>query len=83
MANQINFTPEQINQMLQMASQKLGTDPNSLRTLIEKGDVSGVANSMGGPMGKKIGEVLSNPTQVQKMMNSPDMQKILDNLGKK
>lgn len=80
--NNMNPTPEQINMMLQLVGKKLNTDPAKLKAMIEKGDIGGITGSLGGPMGKKLGEVLDNPQQMKEMMGSADLPSILNQLKK-
>lgn len=82
MANNMNFTPEQINLMLQMVGKKLGKDPEQLRYMIEKGDMNSLAGSVKGPMGEQLGSVLGDPKQMQDMMNSADLSKLLNQIKK-
>lgn len=67
---------ERLNQMLQMASQKLGTTPEELQRQLQNGNFDALK---GNPM---VNSVLKDPKKLQQMLNNPQIQQMLRGMSK-
>ena len=64
MENGWNLSQEQVDRLLKMAAGRLGVDPQTLRSQLERGSLE----SLGGPEGDRVREMLSNPEQLRGAM---------------
>lgn len=76
-----NIPPEKLGKLLQMASKKTGTDPESLRQNLEKGNVESVLGSLSPKDAEKVSKALSNPAFAKQILSSPQAQELLKKLG--
>ena len=79
MMNNMNLTPEKINQFLEITGKQLGEDPETLRSSLEKGNAEALLNSLDPKYRKKVNQVMSDPDQIQKIMQS---EQVINLLGK-
>lgn len=71
-----NIPQDKLNQMLQMASQKLGTTPQELQRQLQNGNFDALK---GNPM---VNSVLKDPQKLQQMLSNPQIQQLLRGMGK-
>lgn len=67
--------------LLQMASKKVGTTPENLKSNLEKGDLSQVMGSMSTEDSQKLKNVLENKELTQKIISSPEAQELIKKLS--
>ena len=75
-----DFSQQQLNQLLQMASKKMGTTPEELKHKLETNNVEETLKHINKNDAAKIQQVLSNPTLAKQLLNSPQAQAILKNV---
>ena len=75
-----NFSEKQLNQLLQMASKKMGTTPEELKRKLSTNNVQDTLKGMSPNDAAKVQQVLSNPTLAKQLLNSPQAQAILKNM---
>lgn len=75
-----NFSEQQINQLLQMASKKMGTTPEDLKRKLESNNVNEALKNMNQNDATKVQQVLNNPALAKQLLNSPQAQAILKKL---
>ena len=77
MANE--FSQAQLNMLLKMAGKKLGTDPETLRKVLENGNADALLKQSKG-RNDQLKQVLSNPELASKLMDSPQAKELLKKL---
>lgn len=75
-----NFSERQLNQLLQMASKKMGTTPEELKRKLSTNNVQDTLKGMSPNDAAKVQQVLSNPALAKQLLNSPQAQAILKNM---
>lgn len=75
-------TPAGMDALLSAAGKQLGTDPQQLRAQLEKGDVQQLLGRMSPQRSAQIGKLLQNPQQLEQLLRSPQVKKLLDSFGK-
>jgi len=74
------ISPEQLNEMLKMASKHLGTDPETLKSKLQSENVGDVVKNMKNSEASKIQKFLKNPKLAQQLLNSPQAQELIKKL---
>jgi uncharacterized tellurite resistance protein B-like protein len=72
---------ENMEQMLRIASQKLGVSPEQLKAVLENGSLAEAMRNLNPDEKKKMKEIMNNPVLSQKLLNSPQaalIRKMLD-----
>jgi len=75
-----NFSEQQLNQMLQMASKKMGTSPEELKKKLEANNLQDTMKQMNPNDAAKLQQLLANPALVKQMLSSPQAQAFLKSL---
>jgi hypothetical protein len=75
MANTAN--DQQLQALLQMVAQRLGTQPEKLKNAAEAGDVSGMFANMNPNDAAKLQQVLSDKDAGSKILSTPQAQQLL------
>ena len=70
-----------LEQLLQMAAQKLGTTPELLRQGVKNGDLQSMVRGMDPKDEEQLRRVLSDQEAAQKLLGSPQAQALLKKLG--
>lgn len=70
-----------LEQLLQMAAQKLGTTPEFLRQGVKNGELQSMARGMDPKDEEQLRRVLSDQEAAQKLLGSPQAQALLKKLG--
>ncbi len=69
-----------MEKMIELASKKLGVSSEVLKRSLEKGNVDDMLNSMRKEDADKLKTIMQNPSVKEKMLNSPDAEKIMKKL---
>ena len=77
-ANQNN---DQMNLLLQTLSKKLGTDPNSLKSAAQNGDMSKTLKGLKQEDAQKVQQILNDKKAPEKLLSSPQAQQLLKMLS--
>lgn len=77
--NMPNFNENQLEALLKLTSQRLGTTPEALKEAAQNGDLS---KMLGQNESEAMKKVLSDPQAAQKLLSSPQTQKLLQMLQK-
>ncbi len=73
-----SLTPQQLEALLTFASQKLGVSPQQLAKTIQSGDTGGLGLSA--ENSKKLDGFLNNPGALDRLIQSPQAQQVLQQL---
>ena len=71
------------DKLIAAASQKLGTSPESLKQMLEKGDLKALLAGLSKSDKEKLRAVLSNEELMQKLKSASTPDDVLRTLGKK
>ncbi len=71
---------EQINAMINQLSEKLNTDSQQLKDALQKGNFQQVLKNMDENQAQKISEILNDPEQSKKVLNSSYAQALIKKL---
>ena len=63
--------------LIQTLARQLHCDLNQLRQQLQSKNIGGITSSMDADSARQLKSVLSNPQQLQQMMNSPEMKELL------
>ena len=74
------LTPEQLQALVQYASKRLGTTPEKLQRTVQQGGVADVAAGLPQEEAARLREVLSDKKKAEAMLNSPQAQKLMQQL---
>lgn len=77
-----NYSEKQINDLLAMASKKMGTDPDNLRRKLENGKLDDFVKSTNAKGSDQLKQALSNPEMAKKILNTPAAQALIKKLMK-
>lgn len=69
-----------MEKMIELASKKLGVPSEVLKRSLEKGNVDDMLSSMRKEDADKLKTIMQNPSVKEKMLNSPDAEKIMKKL---
>ncbi len=75
-----NFSEQQLNQLLQLASKKMGTTPEELKKKLMNNNVQETLNGMNQHDAQKVQQVLNNPALAKKLLNAPQAQEMIKKL---
>lgn len=85
--NEPKITPDQMEALLKFASKKLGTTPEKLAATVQNGGMSGVsglAPELPPDQAAKIDAVLHDKAKAEALLQTPEAQKLMEQLlGKK
>jgi len=79
MANN-QFTPEQMEQLLNYASQRLGRTPEELKTAFQENGLAGLSSVMSADEAAKAQELIRNKEKAARLLNDPQIQQLLRQL---
>ena len=77
--NQPNLDGAQLEALLKITSQRLGTTPEQLKQAAQSGNLSGL---VGQNEGAALQKVLNDPEAAKKLLSSPQAQKLFQMLQK-
>ncbi len=79
---QPNMNPNQLESLLKLTSQRLGTTPEALKQAAQNGDLSQLLNGAGKNESAAMQKVLSDPEAAKKLLSTPQAQKLIQMLQK-
>ncbi|BCI61404.1 hypothetical protein [Solibaculum mannosilyticum] len=78
--NNPNISPEKLNELLNMASQKLNTNPQRLRQAAQNGELEKLFSSLSPQQQKRLTRLMNDRQAAEQALNSPQAQQLLRNL---
>lgn len=72
-----------MDKMLANASKMLGTNPEKLKSAIEKGSINDIMGNMSPEDAKKLKSVIGNKSMLEKLMKSPQAIELMKQMGHK
>lgn len=66
-----------MEKMIEAASKKLGTSPDSLKSALNSGNTEEILSRLSDSDKEKLNALLKNPTLREKLMKSPEAEKII------
>ena len=80
---QQQFDQKALQNLIKMASQKLGTTPEKLEQQINDGSLERAINQMTGDNGRILQNAMKDPRSAEKYLNAPNAKSIYKKLGGK
>ena len=74
-------TPDQLELLLRQASKQLGVTPQQLKNAAQSGQLDSIISGMNAGAADKFRKVLSDPNAANRMLSSPQAQKLLQMLS--
>ena len=74
--------PNQLEALLKLAAQRMGTTPQALAQAAQKGDLSHIVGRAKTAEASALQKVLSDPEAAKKLLSTPQAQDLLRRLGK-
>ena len=74
-------TPDQLELLLRQASKQLGVTPQQLKNAAQSGQLDSIISGMNAGDADKFRKVLSDPNAANRMLSSPQVQKLLQMLS--
>ena len=78
--NNPNISPEKLNELLNMASQKLNTNPQRLRQAAQNCELEKLFSSLSPQQQKRLTRLMNDRQAAEQALNSPQAQQLLRNL---
>ena len=75
-----NLSPEQTQQLLNIAGEKLGADPEQLRQQLESGKLDGLMGKLDQQKANELGRLLNDPEALRQTLSSPAVKAMLNAL---
>ncbi len=66
-----------LNDMLETASKKLGTDPEKLKEAASKGNINEILGNLNSEKAKEISSILSDKNKASQILSSPKAKQLL------
>lgn len=82
MKNQNNLNPQALNALLNLASKKLNTTPEKLRSQLENGTFDEALKNMPPQQAAMVKQALSNQATADKILSTPQAKSIYNKLTK-
>ena len=76
-----NTQNKQLENLLQVTAQRMGTTPEYLKTAAQNGDLSRMMGNMGAKESAAMQKVLTDPEAAKKLLSTPQAQALLNLLG--
>ncbi|MCI8921214.1 hypothetical protein [Acutalibacter sp. JLR.KK004] len=76
-----NTQNKQLENLLQVTAQRMGTTPEDLKTAAQNGDLSRMMGNMGAKESAAMQKVLTDPEAAKKLLSTPQAQALLNLLG--
>lgn len=70
------LTPAQIEKLLQMAAQRLGTSPEALRSAFQQGGLRGLSAALSPQQAAQV-ESIAGGKQAEQLLQDPSIQRLL------
>lgn len=83
--NNVNLPADKMDSLLKLAGQKLGQDPEKLKTQLEQGNLNQVISGLDPGVQSKINALANNPQALEAIMKNNNVANLLSGLmgGKK
>ena len=78
----MKMNEKQLEQLLSLASKKLGTTPQKLKTQLQDGTFEKALGDMNSTDSMRLKQALSNPKVAEKILSTPQAQEIYKKLSK-
>lgn len=72
-----NTNQKSFNELVNKASQKLGTSPQNLKNQIENGKLDNILKSLPPQQAKMFQTILKNPEMAKKLMDTPQAKSVM------
>ena len=76
-----NTQNKQLENLLQVTAQRMGTTPEDLKTAAQNGDLSRMMGNMGAKESAAMQKVLTDPEAAKQLLSTPQAQALLNLLG--
>lgn len=77
-----NIPPAQLDSMLKMAGQRLGRDPQTLKSQLQSGQLDQVVQGMDPQQQQQIGQLLKDPQALSQFFEQPQIKQMINQLMK-
>ena len=77
-----NLPDDKVNNLLNMAGQKLGKNPGELREQLQSGNMDALLKNLDPKSASKLQGLLSNPKALEALMKNEQILKMLSGFGK-
>ncbi len=74
------FSPEQLEKLVEYASRRLGTTPEQLKTAFQQGGLSALSNALTPEETDKAQALIKDKDAAARLMSDPQIQKLLAQL---
>ena len=75
--NDPSFSPEQMEKLLQLAAQRLGTNAQALRNAYQQGGLKGISSALSAEDAAKAESILSDKDKTAALLQDPAIQRLL------
>ncbi len=80
--NNPDLSKEKLDLLLSIAGRKLGSNPQDLKKQLENGAFDQAIKNLNPNQSAKINRVLSNPKEMEQLLNQPKVKELLNSLMK-
>lgn len=78
--SQFQLSQSQMDQLLNMAGKKMGTDPEALKQQMQNGQANALLGALPKDKQAQISALMQNPQAVEQFMQNPKVQQLLKGL---
>ncbi len=78
--NQNQLSPEQIENLINLASKKLGADPNALKENLSQGNADKIIGNLAPAQQAIIAKLLKDPKAVESFMGTPQAKEFMNRI---
>jgi len=79
--NNLNVSDEKLNALMQMAANKLGQDPETLKQQLQSGNLDDITKNMDPKAASQLGNIINNPKAIEALLGSDKIRSILGRAG--
>lgn len=81
----LNLSPDKMDTLLKIASQKLGKNPDDIKNQLEQGNLNNLIGGLDPNLQSKITSLANNPKALESILQNPGVTNMLSGLmgGKK
>lgn len=80
MNNNFNLNPSQVDLLLNLAGQRMGTDPQKLKAQMESGQMDSILKGLSPTQQAQINNLMSSPAAIEQFMTNPKVQQLIKGL---